>query len=217
MVMILLPNQLGKGIIVKTFWFILLFTHKKCIVYRIIGHIYNQEVNLSFHTSFVPISFIVLVLHGLWLKWSVLPALPVHLASKHYDDLIMTTLASQITSLAVVYSIVYSGVDKKKTSMLRVTGLCAGNSPVNSPHKGPVTRKMFSFDDVIMIQNPNLVKWLRLVGYHTTLMAKLREICIFPQVGEGDLMCLFCIPSSTSLKYTCILLLLESVFYLKPI
>ena len=39
----------------------------------------------------------------------------------------------------------------KKTSKLRVTGLCAGNSPgpVNSPHKGPVTRKMFPFDDVI--------------------------------------------------------------------
>ena len=41
----------------------------------------------------------------------------------------------------------------KQTSKLRVTGLCAGNSPgpVNSPHKGPVTRKMFPFDDVIMI------------------------------------------------------------------
>ena len=40
----------------------------------------------------------------------------------------------------------------KKTSKLPVTGLCAGNSPgpVNSPHKGPVTRKMFPFDDVIM-------------------------------------------------------------------
>ena len=39
----------------------------------------------------------------------------------------------------------------KKTSRLRVTGLCAGNSPrpVNSPHKGPVNRKML-FDDVIM-------------------------------------------------------------------
>ena len=40
----------------------------------------------------------------------------------------------------------------KKTSKLRVTGLCVGSSPrpVNSPHKGPVTRKMFPFDDVIM-------------------------------------------------------------------
>ena len=39
-----------------------------------------------------------------------------------------------------------------KTSKLRVTGLCVGNSPgpVNSPHKGPVTRKIFPFDDVIM-------------------------------------------------------------------
>ena len=40
----------------------------------------------------------------------------------------------------------------KKTLKLRVTGLCAGNSPgpVNSPHKGPVTRNMFPFDDVII-------------------------------------------------------------------
>ena len=44
------------------------------------------------------------------------------------------------------------GRRSKKWSKLRVTGLCAGNSPgpVNSPHKGPVTRKMFPFDDVIM-------------------------------------------------------------------
>ena len=42
----------------------------------------------------------------------------------------------------------------KKTSKLHVTGLCGGNSrwPVNSPHKGPVTRKMFSFDDVSVYQ-----------------------------------------------------------------
>ena len=41
----------------------------------------------------------------------------------------------------------------KKTSTLRVTGICGGNSPgpVNSPHKGLVTRKMFPFDDVIMV------------------------------------------------------------------
>ena len=41
----------------------------------------------------------------------------------------------------------------KKTSKLHVTGFCVGNSPgpVNSPHKRPVTRKMFPFDDVIVI------------------------------------------------------------------
>ena len=43
----------------------------------------------------------------------------------------------------------------KKTSKLRVTGLCAGihRGPVNSPHKWPVTRKMFPFDDVIIPGN----------------------------------------------------------------
>ena len=46
----------------------------------------------------------------------------------------------------------------KITSKLRVTGLCVGNSPgpVNSPHKGPVTRKMFPFDDVIMWGKPRV-------------------------------------------------------------
>ena len=47
----------------------------------------------------------------------------------------------------------------KKASKLRVTGLCVGNSPgpVNSPHKGPVTRKMFPFDDVIMVDFDDLI------------------------------------------------------------
>ena len=46
------------------------------------------------------------------------------------------------------------GRRSKKTSKLRVTGLCAGNSPgpMNSPYKGPVTRKMFPYDDVIMVE-----------------------------------------------------------------
>ena len=41
----------------------------------------------------------------------------------------------------------------KKSSKLRVTGLGVGNSPgpVNYPHKGPVTRKIIPFDDVIMV------------------------------------------------------------------
>ena len=39
----------------------------------------------------------------------------------------------------------------KKTSKLRVTGLCGIHRwPVNSPHKGSVTRKMFPFDDIFV-------------------------------------------------------------------
>ena len=75
---------------------------------------------------------------------------PVAIA--HYDDVIMTMLASQITSLTVVYSIVYSGVNQRKhqssASLAFVREIHWG--PVNFPHKWPVTRKMFPFDDVIM-------------------------------------------------------------------
>ena len=47
----------------------------------------------------------------------------------------------------------------KKTSKLRVTGLCAGNSPVTGefPTQRPVTRKTFPFDDIIM----KCVEWER--------------------------------------------------------
>ena len=64
----------------------------------------------------------------------------------------MTTMASQIASIRIVYSTAYSRCRSKKTSKFLVTGLCAGNSPVTGefPHKWPVTRKMFPFDDVIM-------------------------------------------------------------------
>ena len=70
----------------------------------------------------------------------------------HYDDVIMGARASQITSLVIVYSTVCSGADQSKhqrsASLAFVWGIHRG--PVNSPHKWPVTRKMFPFEDVIM-------------------------------------------------------------------
>ena len=61
-------------------------------------------------------------------------AILIELVSKswriHYNDAIMSAMASQITSLTIVYSSVYSKRRSKKTSKFRVTGLCAGNSPV---------------------------------------------------------------------------------------
>ena len=47
----------------------------------------------------------------------------------HYNDVIISAMASQITSVSIVCSTVGSG-RSKKTSKLRVTGLYAGNSPV---------------------------------------------------------------------------------------
>ena len=70
----------------------------------------------------------------------------------HYDDVIMGAIASLITSLTIVYSTVYLDADQRKhqssASLAFVWGIHRG--PVNSPHKWPVTWKIFSFDDVIM-------------------------------------------------------------------
>ena len=48
----------------------------------------------------------------------------------HYNDIIVGAMASQITSITIGYSTVYSGADQRKTWKPRITGLCAGNSPV---------------------------------------------------------------------------------------
>ena len=64
-------------------------------------------------------------------------------------------MASQITSITIVYSAVYSGGDEGKhqssASLAFVRVLHCW--PVNSPHKGPVTWNMFPFDDV------NIIPW----------------------------------------------------------
>ena len=69
----------------------------------------------------------------------------------------MGTMSSHITSLTIVYSTVYSGADQRKhkdsASFAFVWGI--HRWPVHSPHKWPVTRKMFPFDDVIVkIRSP---------------------------------------------------------------
>ena len=74
----------------------------------------------------------------------------------HYNDVIMSPIASQITSLTIVYSTIYSDADQRKyqssASLAFVRGI--HRWPVNSPHKGSETRKMFPFDEVIMTKLP---------------------------------------------------------------
>ena len=71
----------------------------------------------------------------------------------------------------------------KKTPKLRVTGLCAGNypGPANSLHKWPVTRKMFPFDDVIMIWNMSAV------------FCAENKILILLKYGENNKLCKYCL------------------------
>ena len=96
--------------------------------------------------------------------------------SFHNSDVIMSAMASQITDVPSVYLTVYLGADHRKhqssaslrrsekTSKLRVTGLFEGNSPMAGKyptHKGPVTRKMLPFDDVIM----STPKWITFIHF----------------------------------------------------
>ena len=88
------------------------------------------------------------------------PALVPVLQHEHYSDVMMSVMAYQITRLAIVYSTVCSSADQRRhqinifnnnqssASLAFVRGIQW--SPVNSPHKGPVTRNMFPFNDVIM-------------------------------------------------------------------
>ena len=71
----------------------------------------------------------------------------------HYSDV---TMASRITSLTIVHLTVYSGTDQTKQQSSASLAFVRGihRSPVNCPHKGPVTEKMFPFDDVIMRNGP---------------------------------------------------------------
>ena len=79
----------------------------------------------------------------------------------------MTTMASQITSLTIVYSTVYSGADQRKhqssESLAFVRGIHRG--PGNSPHKWPATPKMFPFDDVIMILRNADKTWPQILAF----------------------------------------------------
>ena len=90
------------------------------------------------------------------LTWTVMANIFAHVTLiwniAHYCDVIMSALASQITSISIVCSTICSGADqwKHQSSASLPFVQRIHRWPVNSPHKGPVTRKMFPFDDVIM-------------------------------------------------------------------
>ena len=67
-------------------------------------------------------------------------------ASTHYSDVMMSAVTFQITDVSVVCSTVCSGADQRKLAFVREID----RWPSDSPHKGPVTRKIFPFGDLIM-------------------------------------------------------------------
>ena len=66
----------------------------------------------------------------------------------------MGAMVSQTTSLGVISSTIYSGANQSKHQSSASLAIVRGihRWPVNSPHKEPVAREMFPFDDVIMME-----------------------------------------------------------------
>ena len=73
----------------------------------------------------------------------------------HYSDVIMSTMASRITSLMVVYTTVYAGVDQRKHQSSASLAFVRKNHrwTVNSSHKEPVTRKLLHLSTTNDSQN----------------------------------------------------------------
>ena len=104
--------------------------------------------------------------HGFWCLAPCSTKPSTRIGITHYSDILMGMMASQITSLPIVYSNVYSGTDQRKhqssVSLAFVWGIHWWQ--VNSPYKWPVTQKMFPFDDVIMRMVGNIChckKWVK--------------------------------------------------------
>ena len=117
-----------------------------------------HEVDIKWSAAFYEIRLLwsliylhkIKVSNGLQHRFETLKQIRV--ISTHYNGVIISAMASQITRLTIVYQTFYSGADQRKhqssVSPAGVRGI--HRWPVNSPHKRPVTRKMFPSDDVIM-------------------------------------------------------------------
>ena len=118
-----------------------------------------------------------------------------------YNDVIMSAIVSQITSLTIVCAAFYSGADQRiyqsSASLAFVRGI--HRWPVNSPHKGPVTRKMFPFDDVIMLRWRSQTNSISVLFWHWRLSCIILTILYFGMIYWIVLIVL-CLHSSSKTK-----------------
>ena len=85
-------------------------------------------------------------------KFQLLDCTQIH--SNLYNDVTMSAITSQITNLMIAYSTVYSGADQWQHQSSASLDFLWGIHQwlVNFSHKGPLIRKTFPFDDVIMFR-----------------------------------------------------------------
>ena len=127
--------------------------------------------------------------HGIQILRSISSNSHPHMTCEgiHYSDVIMGSMASQITSLIIVYSTVYSDADQRKHQTSASLAFVRG--PVNSQHKWSVTRKMFPYDDVIMYTiNHHLCAWAVIVSNltNTVVYTIIYENCFISRCHQFD-------------------------------
>ena len=100
-----------------------------------------------------------------WIFW------PKYQRVLHYNDVIMSAMVSQITSLAILYSSMYSSADQRKhqssASLAFVRGI--HRWPVNSPHKGPSINLWFVWSYLIRYAHDYIINDFSLFGIHRVI------------------------------------------------
>ena len=116
---------------------------------------FNKQINSIYPSTtgynLMPGQFIIVI----WVHWTFNTKPWTSPCRKiHYTDVIMSDMASQITSLKIVYSTDHSDADQRKDQRSASLALVRGihRWPVNSPLKVQATLKMFPFDDVITLK-----------------------------------------------------------------
>ena len=124
----------------------------------------NSRASMFYHTMSVSLAIVKFYFDTFFVR-KVLTASCQHnlkingmfdcLDMRHYSADIISAMASQITGVPIACSTVCSGEDKRKCQSSASVTFVRGIHwwPVDSPHKGPVRRKMFPFDDIVMFHH----------------------------------------------------------------
>ena len=112
-------------------------------------------------------------------------------------------MASQITSLAIVYLTVYSGADRRKHQSSASLAFVQRNNrwPATSPHTWPVTQKMFPFHDVIMNDASFFISTIAVFVVCCVQNMKVNKFEILLQCKMGNICTNFAIIVVTSQQF----------------
>ena len=123
------------------------------------------------------------------------------MSAEHYSDVIMSSMASQMTGVSILCSTVCSGAHHRKHQSSTLLAFVRGIHRwiVDCPHKGPVTRKMFPYDDVIREYWGNLEYMMASLYGHAF---RILSLCVWDQpvtavvtctkASKSELWCFIC-------------------------